>query len=252
MTEELEAKSTVSQHQYSLKMTVGLEKSITFKFRERATTEIESTVKRRKTVKKKKKKKTVLNIIGDIDLIVRISSGDLALTEYLPSTNYYTVRPMSARDQMFHGLLCEFKSSCTPQNMKKNLIQFVKFYFNITNPNTLETLVLAKENMRDLLTDITVPLLFIFNGADNADTWKCMQEVIKETCGTNDGTKIREHPVVTIYCPAEDMIMEKERLIMEKERLEIAQRESVLMNQMMEKDDEINRLMKLLEGQNIK
>ena len=114
--------------------------------------------------------------------------------------------------------------------MDGKLGRFVKFYSNITNPDALEAIEsdLSPED-KSLLGDTSVPLLFIFNGADNVTVWSKMKELIKES----PTERIRGHPVVTVFCPLEEMVFEKERLEMAE--------------MMRQKDEEILRLEGLLK-----
>eukprot|EP00597_Dinobryon_sp_UTEXLB2267_P003167 CAMPEP_0170074218 /NCGR_PEP_ID=MMETSP0019_2-20121128/11540_1 /TAXON_ID=98059 /ORGANISM="Dinobryon sp., Strain UTEXLB2267" /LENGTH=171 /DNA_ID=CAMNT_0010284337 /DNA_START=358 /DNA_END=870 /DNA_ORIENTATION=+ len=55
-----------------------------------------------------------------------------------------------------------------------------------------------------LMTSTSTPIVFCFNGSDCIDAWNALEEITGEECGTPGF--IQGHPVVVLYCRSEDMI----------------------------------------------
>ena len=105
--------------------------------------------------------------------------------------------------------------------MLKNIDKFVMFYDKIIENHKTLTFPTAFSNVyHDMMENVGVPLVFLFNGADNETVFGLMQARIKYLLHTTDGTKIRGHPVVVIYCNSIALEMWEARLRAAAEKLQ--------------------------------
>jgi len=114
-------------------------------------------------------------------------------------------------------LVCGFfggiRRWCEPQQMRKTLFTFVKFYNKLLKyqPQFSQSIFLEKEQplempaeLLQLMADPSTPIIFCFNGADCVNTWKLFLDITKKVCGTPGS--IRGHQVVVLHCRSEEMI----------------------------------------------
>jgi hypothetical protein len=190
---------------------------------------------------------------GDIDLMMHFNA-DKSLREILPRDGLYSIRPALAESWQFHGILCESKRTCGLDKMVKCINDFVKFYSNVLNRTTSWT---CSEHLpvhlANLLTDDTIPIVFLFNGADCVDVWHEFERVVPS--GTIHG-----HPICALYCQGGSLtewtkLLEKEVELQEKEvelqekEVELQEKDAKLREkdaELQEKDAEIRKLKDLL------
>ena len=79
------------------------------------------------------------------------------------------------------------------------------------------------DELKEILTNVDYPLVFLFNNADNVSVWNRMQHWIRVICKTND-SKIHGKKVLTVFCKSNELInwesnMQKDAIIAQKDAL---------------------------------
>jgi hypothetical protein len=183
--------------------------------------------------------------IGDIDVALDFSSrGVIPLSFILPACNRI-FRPAGSENISTKAVLCEMKRSCSPKYMKGKVEKFIKFYSILLDPANSSYLRVSGKMvdnwLMDLITDVNVPLLFVFNGADLVAVYNHFASILQ------DGA-IHGHRVIVVFCKSEALITWGPALAIEAELkakdAELQEKDAELQ----EKDTELREKDRLIKG----
>eukprot|EP01031_Cornospumella_fuschlensis_P032578 gene32578-39391_t len=162
--------------------------------------------------------------LGDIVVAVRFGSPKRFEDIFPAGAAKCNIQPPAARGWLFPGIFCDVKRTSSPRDANKKIDRLIRFYGKLLKPTpkhprlfeNLSTTVDVPSVAASLMSNPDAPIVFLLNGSDNVDAWKCF--LSKNSAGTVHG-----HKVCTIFIASDELtkwseLQEKDRKIQENEK----------------------------------